>query len=235
MITSLSRIAGRVLLLLALLYALLVGLGLLLTKVIEHSWLVREEDGVNRALEDGRTSTMNDVTYLLSGLGNTLAIIGALVVVAVLLRIASGRWRMSVFLVLAVSAQAIVFLLVTLTIDRERPDVRRLDSSPPTSSFPSGHTGAATALFFASALLVFWFVRRRWLKILGITLLVAVPLLVAYGRLYRGMHHPTDIFGSYVNGLTCIAIAATIVFRRGGREAEHEGEQQLSATPTAAG
>ena len=63
-------------------------------------------------------------------------------------------------------------------------------------------------MFVASALLVLWYVRKRWVKILGITLLVAVPLLVAYGRLYRGMHHPTDIVGSYINGLTCIAIAA---------------------------
>ncbi len=153
--------------LLALLYALLVGVGLLLTKVIEHSWLIREEDGVNRALEDGRTPTMNDVTYLLSGLGNTQAIIGAMVIVAIALRVASRRWSMSVFLVLAVSAQALVFLCVTLTIDRQRPHVKQLDTSPPTSSFPSGHTGAATALFLASALLVLWYVRKRWVKILG--------------------------------------------------------------------
>ena len=225
----------RVLLLLALLYALLVGLGLLLTKVIEHSWLIREEDGVNRALEDGRTPTMNDVTYLLSGLGNTAAIIGAMVVVAIALRLASGRWSMSVFLVLAVSAQALVFLCVTLTIDRQRPHVRHLDSSPPTSSFPSGHTGAATALFVASALLVLWFVRKRWVKILAVTVLVAVPLLVAYGRLYRGMHHPTDVVGSYINGLACIAIAATGVFGPWGREAEHDSEPSLSATPAGTG
>jgi len=236
MISSVARIAGRVLVLLALLYGLLVGLGLLFTKVIEHSWLIREEDGVNRALEDGRTPTMNDVTYLLSGLGNTQAIIGAMLIVAIALRLASGRWRMSVFLVLAVSAQALVFLLVTLSIDRQRPDVKHLDSSPPTSSFPSGHTGAATALFVASALLVLWYVRKRWVKILGITLLVAVPLLVAYGRLYRGMHHPTDIVGSYINGLTCIAIAAAGVFGHwGGREAEHDSEPSLSATTTGAG
>jgi membrane-associated phospholipid phosphatase len=235
MITSVSRIAGRVLVLLGLLYALLVGLGLLLTKVIEHSWLIREEDGVNRALADGRTPTMNDVTYLLSGLGNTQAIIGAMLVVAIALRIASHRWIMSVFLVLAVSAQALVFLAVTLTIDRTRPHVRHLDGSPPTSSFPSGHTGAATALFISSALLVMWYVRKRWVKILAITVLVAVPLLVAYGRLYRGMHHPSDIVGSYVNGLTCVVIAATSVFGRWGREVEHEREPQRSATPAGTG
>ena len=171
---------------------------------------------------------MNDVTYLLSGLGNTQAIIGAMLVVAIALRIASRRWTMSVFLVLAVSAQAFVFLLVTLTIDRRRPEVRHLDGSPPTSSFPSGHTGAATALFIASALLVFWFVRRRWVKILGITVLVSVPLLVAYGRLYRGMHHPTDVLSGILLGLACLAFGWLAV-----RAAwpEGDGEDEEVETP----
>jgi undecaprenyl-diphosphatase len=201
--------------LLAVLYGLLVGLGLILTRVIEKSELLKQEDEVNKALADGRTPTMNDVTYILSGLGNTGAIIGALVIVAIGLRLASKKWSLSLFLVVAVSAQALVFLLVTLTIHRSRPHVRHLDSSPPTSSFPSGHTGAATALFFGSALLVLWYVQRRWVKILGVTVLVAVPLLVAYGRLYRGMHHPSDVLAAYLNGTTCIAIAATNILSRG--------------------
>ena len=217
MLRRVAPIAGRIIVLLAVLYGVLVGIGLLLTRVFERSALIREEDELNKALADGRTPTMNDVTYVLSGLGNTGAIIGAMVVVAIGLRLATKKWTLSVFLVLAVSAQALVFLLVTLTISRQRPHVKRLDDSPPTSSFPSGHTGAATALFLASALLVLWYVRRRWVKILGLTLLVAVPLLVAYGRLYRGMHHPTDIVGAYVNGITCITIAAANVLRRGRR------------------
>lgn len=215
MLSRVAPVAGRIVLLLATLYGVLVGIGLVLTRVLENSALVREEEELNQALADGRTPTMNDVTYVLSGLGNTGAIIGALLVVAVGLRLASRSWLLSGFLVLAVSAQATIFLLVTLTIKRDRPEVEQLDSSPPTSSFPSGHTGASTALFLGSALLVAWYVRRRWLKILGVTLLVAVPLLVAYGRLYRGMHHPTDVMGAYLNGISCIGIAAANVLRRG--------------------
>jgi len=48
-----------------------------------------------------------------------------------------------------------------------------------------------------------------------VVLLLAVPLLVAYGRLYRGMHHPSDIMGAYVNGLACVAIAAGVILARG--------------------
>jgi len=232
MLSRVARVAGRVVVLLAVLYGVLVGIGLLLTKVFEKSALVREEDDFNQALADGRTPTMDDVTYVLSGLGNTGAIIGAMVVVAVALRLASKKWTLSVFLVLAVSAQALVFLLVTLTISRQRPDVEKLDDSPPTSSFPSGHTGAATALFLASALLVAWYVKRRWVKILAVTLLVSVPLLVAYGRLYRGMHHPTDIVGAYLNGITCVTIAARNVLDRGRRG---DAEPDPSPAPVTAG
>lgn len=233
MLTRVARIAGRVVLLLAVLYGVLVGLGLLLTRVLEKSDLVREEEEFNEALADGRTPMFNDVTYVLSGLGNTGAIIAALVVVAVGLRLATRRWALSVFLVLAVSAQALVFLLVTLAISRPRPDVKRLDSSPPTSSFPSGHTGASTALFVASALLVAWYVRRRLLKIVAVAMLVAVPLLVAYARMYRGMHHPTDIFGAYVNGLACVSIAAASVLGRDWRRGERSPDPQPA--PVAAG
>jgi undecaprenyl-diphosphatase len=231
--SRLARIAGKVALSLAVLYGILVGIGLLLTKIFENSSLLREEDELNKALADGRTPAMNDVTYILSGLGNTGAIIGAMLVVAIGLRLATKKWTLSIFLVLAVSAQALVFLLVTLTISRRRPDVKKLDSSPPTSSFPSGHTGAATALFLASALLVAWYVKKRAVKIAALVLLVAVPLLVAYGRLYRGMHHPTDILGSYLNGITCISIAAAGILGHGWRRGDPRPDPQ--AAPTTAG
>jgi len=43
---------------------------------------------------------------------------------------------------------------------------------------------------------------------------------VAYARMYRGMHHPTDVVASVLNGAAAIATSAwaTLVdrFRRGG-------------------
>ena len=87
--------------------------------------------------------------------------------------------------------------------------------------------------FLASALLVAWYVKRRWVKILALTLLVSVPLLVAYGRLYRGMHHPTDIVSAYLNGITCITIAATNVLGRGWRRGDAAPDP--SPTPAATG
>jgi membrane-associated phospholipid phosphatase len=216
MIARTTRIAGKVLLSLAIVYAVLVGIALLLTKVLDHSWLIRADNHVNTWLAHHRTKPLNDLTYVLSGLGNTAAIVGAMVVVAIAMRLALKRWPEPIFLVVAVSGQALVFFCVQLTVTRERPQVHRLDDSPPTSSFPSGHTGAATALYVASALLVAWYVERQWVKILGVTVLLSVPLLVAYGRLYRGMHHPTDVLAAFLNGLACVAIASLFVLNRRG-------------------
>jgi undecaprenyl-diphosphatase len=216
MITRVLRISGKVLVCLAVLYAVLVGIALLLTKVLDGTGFIKAEDHINTGLADHRDKPLNDLTYVLSGLGNTAAIIGAMLAVAIALRFALKRWRESAFLILAVSAQALVFFCVQLKITRQRPHVKRLDSSPPTSSFPSGHTGAATALYVASALLVAWYVRRRWIKFLSVTVFLAVPLLVAYGRLYRGMHHPTDVLAAFINGLACVAIASLFVLNRRG-------------------
>lgn len=211
-----ARTSCKVLACLAVVYGALVGIALLLTKVLDHSGLATAEDDVNTGLANHRDKPLNDLTWVLSGLGNTAAIIGALIVVAIAMRFALKRWQEPLFLIVAVSGQALVFFFVQLTVTRQRPHVKRLDSSPPTSSFPSGHTGAATALFVASALLVAWYVQRRWKRLLGVTVLLAVPLLVAYGRLYRGMHHPTDVLAAFLNGLACVTIASVFVLNRRG-------------------
>ena len=97
---------------------------------------------------------------------------------------------------IAISLQAMVFFFTTLLIDRERPDVEKLDDSPPTSSFPSGHTGAATGLYFTLALMALR-IRNPALRRVVVGVCVAIPLLVASARLYRGMHHVSDVAGGH--------------------------------------
>lgn len=107
-----------------------------------------------------------------------------------------------------------MFLAVTESVDRARPHVHRLDASPPTSSYTSGHTGAATALYAGLAVLVLSRVRRPWRWPLA-GLLFLVPLAVGVSRLYRGMHHPTDVIGGMTNGTLSLLIVARAVFTDG--------------------
>ncbi|MEV2243484.1 diacylglycerol kinase family protein [Streptomyces sp. NPDC049970] len=181
--------------------ALMVGFGLLITGPAADVWPLTSEDGVTDGLERARTGTLDTVSLVVSEAGNTATVvIGTLVSCLVLLLVPRlPRWRDAIFLAVGVSLQSLVFLAITESVDRNRPDVERLDASPPTSSFTSGHTGAATALYAGLAVLVLHRVKGPWRKVLA-ALLLLVPLLVGLARMYRGMHHPTDVAGGILNG-----------------------------------
>ncbi|MFJ3187511.1 diacylglycerol kinase family protein [Streptomyces halstedii] len=181
--------------------ALMVGLGLLITGPAARVWPLSSEDGVNDALERARTGTLDTVSSVVSEAGNTgTVVLGTLVsCLALLLVPRLPRLREAVFLGVAVSLQSLVFLVVTEAVDRTRPDVDRLDASPPTSSYTSGHTGAATALYAGLAVLVLHRAKGPWRRVAA-ALLLLLPLLVGLARAYRGMHHPTDVAGGLLNG-----------------------------------
>jgi undecaprenyl-diphosphatase len=204
-----STAARIVLPVLALLLAM-IGLGLLLTS------LLGDENGVNRSLAAHPSGAADAVSGFFSMVGSTPVIIGVTAVAAVILRLTLHRWAEPLFLCAAVSAQAIIFFFTTLVIDRQRPAVRHLDASPPTSSFPSGHTSAAVALYCGLALILATLARRTWLKTLA-WLLVLVPVSVAVSRLYRGMHHPSDVLASFLNGSLCVAIMWSAIVNRSAR------------------
>jgi membrane-associated phospholipid phosphatase len=99
-----------------------------------------------------------------------------------------------------------VFLLASSVVQRPRPAVVRLDQAPFTSSYPSGHVGATTALYVSLALLALR-LGQRWLGRAVAMVCVLVPMAVMFSRLYRGMHHPTDVAVGMVSGLVCAWLA----------------------------
>jgi undecaprenyl-diphosphatase len=104
-----------------------------------------------------------------------------------------------------------LFLASAAIAHRPRPAVEHLDGPLPTSSFPSGHVAATMLLYAAIAVLVLPRTRAWW-RWLFVAAAVLMPLWVAFSRMYRGMHHPTDVLGSVV--LAAFWLAAMIYFVR---------------------
>jgi membrane-associated phospholipid phosphatase len=193
----------------AVMTVVLLGVGLLLTHTLAHT-VGRWDEHVNEHFARTRSQGWNGITqFATEGLNTAPVVVGAALVSAFLL--IRHRFREAAFLVLALVLEITVFLSVTFLVARPRPDVPRMNSTPATSSFPSGHTAAATVFFVGLAVLVMYCSRRWAWRVLASVLAIGVPVLVGFARVYRGLHHPTDVVVGALFGLCCLLVSALVV------------------------
>ena len=205
------RVVGRVLgggLLLALALCLV---GWTIVALAQQPWIAAEAD-VNEWLEANRTPTLDAFTFIGSYLSDTKVCIAVAVIAFIVMRLWLGRWRESWTVAAAIVGELQVFLIVTALVGRDRPAVEHLDLAPPTSSFPSGHTAAAVALYGCVAIIVLRELRPRWLANVIAVACFAIPVIVGLSRIYRGMHFPTDVvFGALGGGLWLTLTITTLL------------------------
>jgi membrane-associated phospholipid phosphatase len=189
--------------------AVIVGLGLLLTHFLLPDGVARIDGSVSRWFVRQRTGTFDSVTWVGSALGSTPVIVG-LALLAVIAMAIGRHWRQIGFLVGALAIEFSVFLTATALVDRNRPSVPRLDATPVTSSYPSGHTAAALTLYAGLAIVAWSLARGTGTRVLAwilSILAVALPIFVGVSRLYRGMHHLTDVLASVLLGCGAVLFA----------------------------
>jgi undecaprenyl-diphosphatase len=183
---------------------LLVGFAVLGTLVVTLGWLLthplrstmRGENDVNRWFADQRTSALNDVADGGTLLGETLTGLVLLAVLALGFAIWRRTWWPIVFVVVADAGLGLFYLAGTELDPRQRPPVRILQSGlVPDASFPSGHTGTATAIAGVLTALL-WVYTRAARRVLA--LLVVVPAYTMVSRLYVGAHHVSDVVTAFV-------------------------------------
>ena len=184
----------------------MLGVGYLLTDVLSGS-VGRWDQSVNEWFANRRSMVWSDTTGFATSAVNTEPAIGIAMVIAAVLGLCR-RWREAAFVVLALVLEVLVFLSVTFVVARPRPDVIRLNSTPSTSSFPSGHTAAATVLLVGVTVVVFWCTSRRAWRAACVTTAILLVVLVGFGRVYRGLHHPTDVVVGALLGLACLCISS---------------------------
>ncbi|QIM22242.1 phosphatase PAP2 family protein [Phycicoccus sp. HDW14] len=176
-------------------------------------WVIMEplrglesENDVSRWFQDRRTPTGETITKFMSMIGNTEYVIAVGVLVALVVLWRTRAWWFALVPILAISLQATIFVIAAYVVGRPRPTVERLDPTPPTSSYPSGHVGASTALY-VSFVLMATRLPNPVVRRVVITLCVVAPLLVTFARLYRGAHHVTDVLVGLANGIVCALLA----------------------------
>lgn len=217
-------LARRTLLPAAAVCSAIVGTGFVITGPLED---LPAEDQVNEALVETRTPLLDTLTQVWSNIGGTHFLIIAGIVAMALIWWRTRQWWFAVVPGIALAVQSAVFVTSSALVGRERPDVDQLDHAPPTSSFPSGHTGASTAFYLTLALLA-QRITHPALRWGATTLCFLVPALVAYSRLYRGMHQPSDVVVGLLNGVVCCWLAWRYLRRD---DARPSGDAERAAEP----
>jgi undecaprenyl-diphosphatase len=178
-------------------FGILYIVGYLLKNYTEGTWLGRFDDGVVRWLQTFRTPTLDDASWVWSKAGDTHALLVISLVFCLIALAVWRQWRPVVFVALAVVGELTLFLCTAAAVQWDRPPVAQLDGPMPTSSFPAGHVAGATCIWVAVAVVVMGRVQSRW-RWLAVVLAVVMPAAVALSRMYRGIHHPTDLLGAAI-------------------------------------
>lgn len=148
------------------------------------------------------TALAKAATYAVS---STVGVALALLIPVVLWLL--HRRRDAVRTLLAMGGALAVAFVVKAAVSEHRPP-SRLWVIPPDNaqSFPSGHTTVAAAFALALVLLV-----RGPLRVLVALAGVALTAVVAFARVYLGVHYVPDVIGGAVSAVVAAVLACAIV------------------------
>jgi membrane-associated phospholipid phosphatase len=190
----------------ALVVTAMVFLGLTLIHVVLPMGGLAEADAdVSQWLADNRSPGQEDASWV----GSTLAgghVIPAVIGLCLLFFLITKRWLLAAVVLFAVALESATYRATSMIVDRDRPDVERLEDLPIHDSYPSGHTAASIALYGGLLLLLASRIESTAVRVTALLVGIAIPLFVAWSRLYRGMHHVTDTGAGVLMGLAALAV-----------------------------
>jgi membrane-associated phospholipid phosphatase len=153
-----------------------------------------------------------------SGTGNVLSHVGTwlaetptVVVLGVATALVLAKLRRFHDVALVVGALLVeiaTYLVTVLAVDRPRP-AHGLETRF-TGSYPSGHVAAAVVLYGLLAYLVAKRVRSNVARALVFCIPVLVAVAVATSRLYREMHHFSDVVAGALIGVGALVVASRL-------------------------
>lgn len=179
-----------------------------LTAVVAAGWIAPLDQATAVAAAVHRTAFQSAVAINVTALGSAPVIV-LVAVVAAAYAVAAGRPRV----VLALAWTPLAFLLdsaIKLLVRHPRPTVAMI-ALPPDYSFPSGHAVAASALYITLALLAAGVERRAGPRRLLVASGVLVAVLVAWSRVYLGVHYLSDVVGGLLLGTAGAILAVRAI------------------------
>lgn len=138
-------------------------------------------------------------------------VLGLFSVLLFIYMLAKKKYLKATLVAAGIGGAALLNVILKSTFDRPRPDLWEWLVVESNFSFPSGHATASMALALVLIALA-WKTHYRGAVIAGAAFYV---LVIAYSRLYLGVHYPTDIVAGWLTSIAWFAllIASMYVYR----------------------
>ena len=121
--------------------------------------------------------------------------------------------------------------LLKMGFDRPRPQIFEWGTHALTSSFPSGHAMSAATVYITVAYLAGRLQRRRWAQWATVIAAFLIVVLIAFSRVYLGVHFPSDVAAGVVLGTAwagfCMAMLEAIqLFAKRAATAQQQAQEE---------
>lgn len=168
-----------------------------LSIAVSAGWTASLDQAVVMSVAGHRTDLLNNLAVNLTALGSA-PVVSLIALCVTLYALATGRQR----IVLALLWTPLSFLLddvLKLLFQHPRP-TEAIIAIPDSYSFPSGHSVAASALYITLALIAAQSEQRRLPRRILVMTGVSIAVLVAWSRVYLGVHYFSDVIGGLLFG-----------------------------------
>jgi undecaprenyl-diphosphatase len=163
-----------------------------------------------------RSPWVDHLALWVSRLGSTPVVFGAGLAGVVL---AARRCRnLALVMLVTIAARAPLEWLLKDLVARPRPTGARLVAGTG-FSYPSGHVLAAAATWGFVPLIAALYIHRRWLWWTLTTLAWSIITLVAWSRVWLGVHWTSDVIGGLALAFVALSAAEVVIDRRHDRGA----------------
>ena len=157
-------------------------------------------NGISPYINSNLTKIFNSISFLGSGITITIICLSILIVSYFYKKTKAGF-----ILGLSIAVNSVISEILKTIIQRPRPDVLRL-AVENSYSFPSSHTLASTSACGILLYVLYKSSINKSLKIIIGIILVLILFIIAYSRVYLGVHNASDVLGGFLLAITLLLI-----------------------------
>jgi undecaprenyl-diphosphatase len=186
-------------------------------ELFKNEWLPQLDIKIVDWIKNHRTVILNTIMVDLTALGSATIVALLSIICFVYLFIVNDRASAFQIIIASFGAGTLMKCIKTL-VQRPRPDhsLRLIEASG--FSYPSGHALVCAAMYLTLCLIGMRQIKsfKRQTALLAMTLIMVS--LVAFSRVYLGVHYPSDILSGICIGFTwAIILEITLNYLKSGR------------------